>query len=413
MSNRSFKNWLHEQIQSVLFKPVAPAPFILWCDPQREWKELLQKTCGDAIELWADEGHELLLRHRFAKEERKPRVIWLPVKRSELSYFRIFEGEAVVRETSLLEALQEYGVEITRTQEDEIKEDLLAYALAKLDEPLSKWKKITPDELISAGTILTVLADLGKPIGNRISAERRHLFERRVTADFGFPEPDPAEPDKWRVRTVARLLATDAALKLGEDGFQTSDWIIPPGNSRKRALELLDQWQRDLQLLPKFETIVGKADALLNLQPIVAESSCTLFDPLASYMGEKTLFQNEIKQINKFENFLELATYLARKKESYLRHAQGFWGQWTKKRVPWDVLAGFGRAAQVLLENDGMEKNWHTLKDAIAWYVEQGWQVDAEGESLMQEWSIEEADLQRRAWEMAGERRGNRGVSLV
>jgi len=27
--------------------------------------------------------------------------------------------------------------------------------------------------------------------------------------------------------------------------------------------------------------------------------------------------------------------------------------------------------------------------------------------------SIEEADLQRRAWEMAGERRGNRGVSLV
>jgi hypothetical protein len=25
-------------------------------------------------------------------------------------------------------------------------------------------------------------------------------------------------------------------------------------------------------------------------------------------------------------------------------------GQWTKKRVPWDILAGFGRAAQVLRE---------------------------------------------------------------
>ena len=149
-------------------KPVAPAPFILWCDPQREWKELLQKTCGDVAELWVDEGHELLLRHRFAKEKRKPRVIWLPVKRSELTYFRIFEGEANIRETSLLEALREYGVEITRSQEDEVKEDLLAYALAKLDEPLTKWKKITPDELISAGTILTVLADLGKPIENRI-----------------------------------------------------------------------------------------------------------------------------------------------------------------------------------------------------------------------------------------------------
>ena len=65
MSNRSFKNRLLGQIQAVLAKPMAPAPFILWCDPQREWKELLQKTCGDAVELWADEGHELLLRHRL------------------------------------------------------------------------------------------------------------------------------------------------------------------------------------------------------------------------------------------------------------------------------------------------------------------------------------------------------------
>ena len=395
MKDQSFKDWLQKQIQSILSKPIAPAPFILWCDPQREWKELLQKTCGDAIELWADEGHELLLRQRFAKEERKPRVIWLPVKRSELSYFRIFEGEANIRETSLLEALREYGVEITRTQEDEVKEDLLAYALAKLDEPLSKWKKITPDELISAGTILAVLADMGKPIEERISAERRHLFKRRVTADFGFPEPDPAEPDKWRVRTVARLLATDAALKLGEDGFQALDWIIPPGNSRKRALELLDQWQRDLQLLPKFETHCWQGRR--PFEPSThddGESPATLCaTPLASYTGEKTLFQNEIKQINKFENFLELATYLARKKESYLRHAHGFWGQWTKKRVPWDVLAGFGRAAQVLRENDDVEKNWHTLKAPIAWYVEKGWRVDAEGECLMQEWPIEEADL--------------------
>ncbi len=50
MSNLSFKRWLLEQIQAVLAKPMAPAPFILWFDPQREWKELLQKTYGDAGE---------------------------------------------------------------------------------------------------------------------------------------------------------------------------------------------------------------------------------------------------------------------------------------------------------------------------------------------------------------------------
>ncbi len=97
-------------------------------------------------------------------------------------------------------------------------------------------------------------------------------------------------------------------------------------------MELLDQWQRDLQLLSKLENLAGKADTLLNLQPMMAERSCTLSEPLVSYRGEKTLFQNEIKQISKFGNFSELATYLGRKKESYLLHAQGFWGQWTKKR---------------------------------------------------------------------------------
>jgi len=80
MKDQSFKDWLQKQIESVLAKSVVPAPFILWCDSQREWKELLQKTCGDAIELWTEEARELLLRHRFAKEERKPRVIWLPAK---------------------------------------------------------------------------------------------------------------------------------------------------------------------------------------------------------------------------------------------------------------------------------------------------------------------------------------------
>ena len=393
MSDRSFKNWLFEQIQSVLSKPVVPAPLILWCDSQREWKELLKKTCGDAIELWTEEDHELLLRHRFAKEERKPRVIWLPAKRSDLSYFRVFEGEAVIREISLLEALREYGVEISRAQEEDVREDLLAYALGKLNEPLSKWKKITPDDLISAGAVLTVLADLGKPFEERISAEKRRLFKRRVTADFGFPEPDPADPDKWRIRAVARLLATDAAVKLGEEGFPASNWIIPPGNSRKRALELLDQWQRDLQLIPKFELLAKKADALLNLQTVPKTKSYTLSEPLASYKGEKILFQEEIKQINRFEHFPELATYLDRKTESYRQHAKGFWGQWASKRVPWDVLAGFGRAAQALKENDGVEKKWQDQKESIAWYIEQGWRADMEGECLMREWPIEEAGL--------------------
>ena len=172
MSNQSFKSWLQDQIRTALSKPVTPPPFIFWCDPRRQWRELLHKTWGDEIELWTDESHELLLRHRFVKEERRPRVIWIPRGRSALSYLRVFEGEARFWEMNLLEALREYGVEISRSQEDEFREDLLAYALAKVDEPLSRWKTITPDELISTELILATLADPGKPIEDRIGDEK-------------------------------------------------------------------------------------------------------------------------------------------------------------------------------------------------------------------------------------------------
>ena len=92
MKDYSFKTWLLDNIQPVLSKPVEPAPCILWCDPALEWKELLQKTCGSDIELWADDEHELLLRHRFAREECRPRVIWFPRTRADLTYFRESKG---------------------------------------------------------------------------------------------------------------------------------------------------------------------------------------------------------------------------------------------------------------------------------------------------------------------------------
>jgi hypothetical protein len=391
MSNRSLKSWLRDQIQTVLAKPVTPAPFIIWCDPQSQWRELLLKSCGDEVELWADDCPELLLRHRFATQERRPRVLWVPRCRADLSYLRVFEGEARFWEMNLLEALREYGVEISRSQEDEFREDLLAYALAKIDEPLSQWKTITPDELISTGLILTVLADLGKPIDERIGDEKRNMFNRRVTADFGLPEPDPEQPDQWRVRVVACLLATDLAQKLDKDGL--AEWVIPSGSSRKRALALLDQWQRDLQLLPHLEKLAVQADALLNLQPLLADGPCSLSEPLASFKAETALFLEELSRIEAFDKFQEMALYLARKTDTYRRFASGFWGQQANRKVPWQSLVILGQAADVLRKNDGVEDGWHDLKQAIAWYVEDGWQIDVHGEALMQEWPAPDESL--------------------
>jgi len=195
-------------------------------------------------------------------------------------------------------------------------------------------EKITPDELISTGTILQALADIGQPLEKIISAGRQDLFRRRVTADFGLPEPDLKEVHKWRIRSVAKLLATDAASKLGEEGFSMSDWIIPPGNTRIRALELLDQWQRDLRLQPKLEILAEKADALLDLQPMTAACSCTISEPLASFKGERALFEDELKQIAKFENLRNWRRILPEKEKAMaiMRKVSGANGR--RKRCP-------------------------------------------------------------------------------
>jgi hypothetical protein len=133
----------------------------------------------------------------------------------------------------------------------------------------------------------------------------------------------------------------------------------------------------------------------LNLPHFIHEKGCTASEPLASFLGENVLFDNELNQIKQFDHFRELATYLIRRKETYHHHAKGFWGSRTKSPIHWKILEGCGDAAQALLVNDGVEKNWHELSHAIEWYVRDGWKVDETGEYLMQELPIQAGTLIR------------------
>ena len=74
--HETFRQWLTGKIRAVLS---GPAPLLLWCDPDRCWRDLLQAVCQDHFELWADpDEHELALRDRFGRAPRTPRVVWLP-----------------------------------------------------------------------------------------------------------------------------------------------------------------------------------------------------------------------------------------------------------------------------------------------------------------------------------------------
>ena len=88
-SNRSFRDWMVREIETVLSQQTSPPPFLIWCDPHDEWRALLRDAgASSGFEVWAPKSfteadHELLVRDRFFSNERKPRVVWLAVARDD------------------------------------------------------------------------------------------------------------------------------------------------------------------------------------------------------------------------------------------------------------------------------------------------------------------------------------------
>src|SRR5437879_2070108 len=100
MTHDSFQNWLLCEIHHVLDRKLSLPPLLLWCDPNREWLDLLRAAAEvDGFELWAPQAgnmevHELLVRDQFYSADRAARVVWLPCPRDEITWFKPFELEA-------------------------------------------------------------------------------------------------------------------------------------------------------------------------------------------------------------------------------------------------------------------------------------------------------------------------------
>jgi len=102
---------------------------------------LREAAKADGLDLWAplagqEDWHELLVRDRFYSSPRAPRVVWLPCARDSISWFKPFELEVdEVWEESLLQALREYGLDVSRDHEDELVGLLPAHAREWFDKP--------------------------------------------------------------------------------------------------------------------------------------------------------------------------------------------------------------------------------------------------------------------------------------
>lgn len=405
----TLRQWLRQRIQHSLAHKNGPPPFVLWCDPQRVWKELLQKAAaGDAaggagFDLWAEDEPELLLRQRFARAERRPRLVWLPVERRAITYFMAFALQAAeVVELSLPEALAQYGVELPAEQWAELAALLPAHARQWCDYPLRHWREhLSPGQvktaLVDDDTFLAALASSGRPLVGLLSAEALPLFNRRAQEDFGLPPlyastqpaPNPAALDSeaWRLSAVAALLLTEAEALQPNHPTGGGQAVIADPARRDRARKLLNTWKSQVDWMEAFEDLAQRADAQTAL-PFWARSLPDLPPPLSSPAVENSLFQRESEALARLEEFETLASRLEQGLPAYRQHAEGFWGSRARSRVRWDLLAELAATAALLRQHAQVAQGWKTLFDAVNWFTRSGWQVDQAGEALFRQDSL-------------------------
>lgn len=364
--------------------------FILWCDGEHEWKDLLTTAArGGGFELWAEETHELLLRERFQNAVPAKRVIWLPVAKDDVSYFKVFELRAAeVITWTLPEALAKYGVELPPDQLAELKPLLAAHAKEWFTRPFSAWKELTPGNakgtLMDDDAVLELLASPGKTFEGVVSENRFSLLTRRLSEDFGLPIPTEDDADGWRVQALSVLLCTDAAGKCPGQSPGEAKRIIAAGTQRERAIKLLSRWQKQVDLVEGFEKLAPKADAPTSLQ-YWARGLTVMPPPLASPAAEKALFDKAVEQVSAIEDFDALAKTLETSIGHYRSHAEGFWGKRAVDKVRWGHLVKLASAASLLLQQAKAEVLWKSPADAVDWFTHHGWEADQQGEVLFRE----------------------------
>ena len=394
----SFRDWLAREIREVLVRPGGAPALLVWCDPERQWRDLLW-ACADAegFELWAPrekepESHELVLRDRFLAEPPRPRIVWLPRRRDELTWFKPFELEAdQVWERSLRDGLRDYGVSIPRDHEDELDGLLAAQAREWFDKPRKTWDELTPGN--AKGTLCSedrLLQALAGPAGE-FEALRHEgkfdVFARRVTEDYGLSDPRVLNETQWRIQSTLRLLWTEAAELTPQEPPRDRDYIIPRGLPRERSLKLLKRWQQDVQHIPSFETLAETAERQAG-QSALGYWARNLNVPPRSRSSrgvEEVLFEQTANRLDRLEDLETLEAELEKLGPIVGDRQEGFWEKRATRKIGWRFVAEMSRAAGLLISHRTVETTWKTVEQAVGWYTDSGWELDHAAEGLYRE----------------------------
>jgi hypothetical protein len=352
--------------------------WLAWCDPHDHWKVLLEQAAARdgtftlvsitertgaylggplarrEVEKQLKHGERLVL--RLAARPDDLGWLWAHVLRAERIYQR-----------SLREQLLDWGWRPPTSTIDNAA--LVEIARRQLDRDPAEWSSgaLQPD----VRSLLPILAGLHDPEDNE------RLLLDITTAAIGLPPVDRESLGAWRRQALAMLLVAQAA-QVAPEVVTPEHALLPPVAQRQAALELLEQWSDAYSLRARLAEAIQAADDLTGLRDVQEASG--VFLSRAAEQGVLTRVCSDLAR----QHGLALLQELASHRPMLTQHAEGFWGKDAPqgRGLPWVELERLSAAAvQVLAALP--TATWATVDEALAWYVAQGWQLDAAGEEIM------------------------------
>lgn len=362
----------------------APAAWLVWCDPRRDWLPFLQRAAGSSGTggfrlLEVEEQTQGRLggpSSRRALQEQIDRghsfVLWVPVPADRLGWLW---GQALLAERiydrPLRDQLREWGWRPDRLTITD--DELAALARRNLDRDPAEWSGggLEPD----LGLLLDVLAGGAEP-----DPDQRLVLDLTVER-AGLPEIAETDLPGWRNRALARLLTTQAfhaAPGIVSDRHE----LLIPANCRPLALALLNRWLDSLRLSRALPDAVLAADRIAGLAP-PSLAPGPEHGPFLSRSAEGAAFAAACTRLARLAG-RDLLEGLAAMTSDLARHTAGFWGEACSHAaaLPWEELLRLSRAAAETLAASPT-REWANPADAIAWYTGGGWRLDRAGEELL------------------------------
>lgn len=384
----SLQKRIHTLVQQVLSS--YDGAWMVWCDPQGGWRPLLERVAADsrlggfALIAVTEETFGaiggLVSRQRVQAhlEAGTSFVLWLPVAPHQLGWLwaQALLAEQIYAQP-LFEQLVAWGWRPPSPSVSAAEVALLARHGLQQDPATWGSSGLQPDLPL----LLEVLAGGATP-----EPDAAYLLDRTLEAT-GLPALDPANLERWRIRALAQLLVTQAHAVAPRLVHPEHELLVAEPQ-RPLALDLLTRWSDSLRLSRRLPALLSEADRSADLGSSLRDATVK-HGPFVSRAAEQAVFAHTCTRLAQ-KSGKELLQALADREDDLARHATGLWGDhsgrtdpgWVALAIPWGELLRLSRAAQAVLAA-APERAWAKPDEAVRWYTEDGWRLDAAGEEIL------------------------------